>query len=276
MMEFPITIPQGDEILCADLTPGGTTAVLILSGWGGTRYGPQRILLQTAQALAAQGITTLRLDFRGRGDSSGDASTVTLDSMIEDTVTAIRWLRSKQHITHLQMIGLCSGGNVALGAASWLPDEVEQVICWSLLPFMEDKLQVKQSGQRKALWRQLLKKAFNPQSWRKLLHGEANVRGAINVVVKEKEGDEEEKQRKTSQRDILANLTTFQGKLHLIYGSQDPEASGAQAFFTNWCQVNKIPLDVHVITDAPHNFYTAAWTKEVIAQTASWVTACEK
>lgn len=274
MMEHAAIIPQHDDLLVADLALGGPQAVLVLSGWGGTRYGPQRILVETARAFAERGFTTLRLDFRGRGDSTGDPADISLDGMIEDVLTAINWLRSEHGVERIHLVGLCSGGNVALGAASLAPELVDNVVCWSLLPFMEHKAKAAHQGaNRKLLLAQMFRKALRPETWRKLLRGEANVQGAMKVIAKDKEGDELERQRKTSRRDILGDLATYRGHLRLIYGSHDPEAAGSEVFFTDWCKRNCIPIDVRVIAGAPHNFYTAQWTARVIEQTVAWVAA---
>lgn len=270
-MEQPVLIPRGNDYIMADIHAGSAEAVLLLPGWGGTRFGPQRILLQTAAAFAARGFTTARLDFRGRGDSSGDPAAATLDGMIEDTLAVVDWLRVEHGVARFSLIGLCSGGNVALGAASLLTS-VDHIACWSLLPFMEHKTQAAHQGTpRGTFFRQMARKLFSPDAWRKLLRGEANVKGAVNVLVKDKEGDDEEKRRKTSTRDILAALESYQGRLHLLYGTRDPEAAGSRAFFEVWCKQHRIPVDIHTIPGAPHNFYTAKWTAEVIEQTVEWV-----
>ncbi|MHB9024493.1 MAG: alpha/beta fold hydrolase [Armatimonadota bacterium] len=270
-MERPVTIPIGDDLLVADFCSGGPDGALLLPGWGGTRYGPQRILLQTAAALAARGLTTLRLDYRGRGDSTGLAESATLDSMIEDAVTAATWLCAEGDVQRLHLVGICSGGNVALGAATRLP-QVAGLVCWSLLPFMEHKAQaVRQGRPRSAMILHLLRKAFHLESWRKLLRGEANVRGAAKMLAADKEGDAEERARKTSSRDILAELDGYQGCLHLLYGERDPEAAGSRSFFENWCRAHQVPVEAATIPGAPHNFYTARWTAEVVAQTVRWL-----
>jgi len=266
--ETPLFLPSG---LAADLHGGGTTAVLFLPGWSGTRYGPQRILLDAARACAARGATTLRLDFRGRGDSPGDPLATTLDEMIADAAEAVAWLRAEQGIGRVHLVGLCSGGNVALGAASLLRD-VGHVVCWSLLPFMEHKARAaKQGTPRRALLRQYAAKLLRPETWRRLLRGEANVKGAMQTLAKDKEGDDAERGRKTSARDILRDLQGFSGRLHLLYGGRDPESAGSRAFFEAWCRRQRIAVDVRVIDGAPHNFYTAAWTEAVAAQTADWL-----
>lgn len=272
MNEDPVRIPAGDDVIIADLHHASQSVdgVIFLPGWSGTRYGPQRILLEAAQAVAANDCTTLRIDFRGRGDSTGTPE-ATLDGMIEDALTAAMWLTANHGVTRIHFVGLCSGGNVALGAASRLPN-VGHVVCWSLLPFMEHKTQAtKQGTPRLALLKQLAAKLLKAETWRKLLRGEANVKGAVKAVAKNKEGDDAERARKTSNRDILADLQNFSGHIHLLYGSRDPESAGSRAFFEDWCRRRRIPVDVRVIDGAPHNFYTAAWTAEVVAQTAAWL-----
>lgn len=271
MSEHAVLIPGDAGLLAADYCAGGAACVLLLPGWGGTRYGPQRILLNAARALAACGYSTLRLDVRGRGDSTGSPVNVTLDEMIEDAIAAVDWLREEHGVERINLVGLCSGGNVALGAASLLAN-VDHVVCWSLLPFMEHKAQAAQQGtHRGKLLRQLLRKAFRAETWKKLLRGEANVRGAVQVVARDKEGDEIERKRKTSARDILHDLESYHGRLHLLYGSRDPESAGSQAFFEAWCHHNRIPVDVTIIPGAPHNFYTALWTRQVVEQTVKWM-----
>ena len=269
MSEQPVVIPRGDERLLADFSPGGAVAVILLPGWGGTRYGPQRILWQAARALAARGLATLRLDFSGRGDSTGNPD-ATLDGMIADVTAAARWLAGRG-VTRIHLVGLCSGGNVALGAAALIP-QVGDVVCWSLLPFMEHKAKAARQGTpRGALLRQFVKKLLRAETWKKLLRGEANVRGAVQTLAKDKEGDTAERERKTSARDILAELAVFHGRLHLIYGGADPEAAGSRAFFEDWRRRRNLPGDTRLIPGAPHNFYTAHWTREVIEQTAAWL-----
>ncbi|MEI7831614.1 MAG: alpha/beta hydrolase [bacterium] len=270
MSEMAVMIPHNDGWLAADLNLGNDHAVIFLPGWSGTRYGPQRILLQAARNAATSGFTTLRLDYHGRGDSS-DITEVTLDGMITDAITAITWLRTEHNIAKISLVGLCSGGNVALGVAS-LDKSVSKVVCWSLLPFMEDKKQIaKQGTPRKAMLVQYLRKIFRLQTWQKLFHGELNMKGAQESLVKDKEGDADEKTRKTSKRTIMRELIGFAGSVYLLYGSRDPESAGSRTFFTSWFHQHNINNVERTIEGAPHNFYTALWTAEVAAQTARWL-----
>ena len=117
-------------------------AVVILHGWGSLRTGPSDILVHLSQALAARGIPSCRFDFTGRGESTGIPDDTTLDTKIDDTITVLQCLRHDHGINRFTLVGLCSGGNVALGALKPADGAVERVIAWSLLPFMKPKLPV--------------------------------------------------------------------------------------------------------------------------------------
>jgi len=265
---------QGETLIgTVHVAEGSDRGVILLGGWGGARYGPQRILFEASQALAAGGLTCLRFDFRGRGDSQGDPTAASLDGMIEDTLAAVLWLKEHHGIRRLTFLGLCSGANVSIGAASLMPDETEALIAWSLLPFMEHKAAAhgKKDRGKAALRRQYLKKAFSADAWKKLLSGRANVSGAVQTLTKDKEGGDGEKERKTSRRDILKDFQRFRGRCLTIYGTQDPEAADSCAFFGKWLDDHDVRHDAHWIKGAPHNFYTAEWTKQVIGISVEWL-----
>ena len=172
MNERPVSFLSAGETIQGTLHDAGESecGLILLSGWGGTRYGPQRILVEAARAAAASGRTSLRFDFRGRGDSTGDPATVTLDGMIEDTSAAANWLAENCGTKKLAFLGLCAGANVAIGAASLMPERTDQLIAWSILPFMEHKAKAhgKQNRTRTALLKHYAKKAPNWKLFLKL------------------------------------------------------------------------------------------------------------
>lgn len=272
----PLSLNSRGQTLAgtAHLVGGSLRGAVLLQGWGGTRYGPQRILVEASRSLAACGISCVRIDFRGRGDSQGDPAATTLDGMIEDALAAADWLKTEQGVQRFTFLGLCSGANVSLGAASLRLAETEAVVAWSLLPFMEHKQQVygRKSKTKSALLRRYLRKMVTVEAWKKLLAGRANVSGAMQTLKQDKEGADEEKQRKTSQRDILADFQGFAGRCFLVYGTRDPEAADSAAFFQRWFADRHIEHEVRWITGAPHNFYTAEWTRQVIDVTVAWLT----
>ena len=105
-----LEVPEGE--------PRG--AVVIVHGWGGCRIGPHRILVQVARDLAASGLAALRFDISGRGDSQGEPLATDLDMMIADVRGAVAWLRERTPGVPVGLLGMCSGGNVALASANRL------------------------------------------------------------------------------------------------------------------------------------------------------------
>jgi hypothetical protein len=104
------------------------------------------------------------------------------------------------------------------------------------------------------------------------LRGEANVGGAMKTLAKDKEGDDSEKERKKSGRIITKELADYKGEILFLFGENDPESAGSGAFFTDWAKKNKIAHHMIKIKGAPHNFYTAAWTADVVDKTVKWIT----
>lgn len=271
----PVAFPNGNDTLIGTVhvAEGSDRAAILLQGWGGTRCGPQRILVETSRQLAAKGITCLRFDFRGRGDSQGEPTTVTLDGMIADVMAAVQWLRDHQGAQRFTFLGLCSGANVSIGAASLMPDDTDAVITWSLLPFMEHKAEAhgEKSKAKPTLLGYYIRKLFSFDAWRKLISGQANVGGAMQTLTQDKEGKGEEQERKTSSRDILKDFARFRGRCFLVFGTRDPEAEDSCTFFEGWLKGHGVKHELRWIKGAPHNFYTAEWTKEVVGMTVEWL-----
>jgi len=247
------------------------SATIFFPGWTGTRYGPQRVFVSAEKYVNEKGGSTVRFDFRGRGDSFGNAMNITLDDMIEDAEEVIKWLVENEGIQRFHLVGLCSGGNVVLGVCS-LPSVskyITKITCWSLLPYMEDKKHAKRQGtNRLSRFKALAVKAFSREGIAKLVKREANIKGALKSVAKDKEGDESEKVRKTSSRRILNDVArNYQGPVHLIFGTKDPEADGSEYFYSDWFYRHNNKLEITRIEGAPHNFYTVHWTAELISKT---------
>ncbi len=142
-MEEFITIESGGERLAGVWTePEGTKSagatVVTLHGWGGYRIGPHRFMVKLCRALAREGVASLRFDFRGRGDSTGEQSAATLDTMIDDACRAVELAAKRAPGNAIVLWGLCSGGNVAIGAAT-LKSDVRDLILLSTLLFIPQK-----------------------------------------------------------------------------------------------------------------------------------------
>ncbi|MGZ3732951.1 MAG: alpha/beta hydrolase [Parachlamydiaceae bacterium] len=113
---------QGQKIfgvMHRPLTAEKCPAILMCHGLGGNKIGRGRLYVLLAQKLATLGIASLRIDFRGSGDSEGDFSAMTVDGEVSDALVALDFLKNDSQIdaSRLAIFGRSFGGIVAILAA---------------------------------------------------------------------------------------------------------------------------------------------------------------
>jgi uncharacterized protein len=93
----------------------GHPSVLILHGFTGSRTSDHRLLVLLSRMLAERGLASLRIDFRGSGESQGDFSEMTASREVEDTVAAMSHLRQHPGLDpeRVMLLGFSMGGMVA-------------------------------------------------------------------------------------------------------------------------------------------------------------------
>ncbi|WP_430390378.1 alpha/beta fold hydrolase [Dyella sp. 20L07] len=94
-----------------------TKAVLLCAPLGQDYIRCHRLYRQLASALAGEGMSVLRFDYYGCGDSAGASSEVDWQRCIKDTVTAADELRTRSGVNDVVAFGARLGGSVALAAA---------------------------------------------------------------------------------------------------------------------------------------------------------------
>ena len=245
--------------------------VIIVPGWSGPRSGPADILVFLASELAKNGWRVLRIDLPGRGDTSADRAGVGLDEMIAAAIHAASLPpNSSGGAGATAFLGMCSGGNVSLGAVS-CPGIAPQladaaVIALSTLPFQPAR---SKDFERRRMWKNIKQyagKAASPQTWARLLKGEINLnRVKKNVTASEKPAGGE-RNLKDSARDIETELLQWKGRGLLIWGSGDEEAALARAHFEKLHTAGMAAPGAtrfHTIAGANHNYYSRAWRQEL-------------
>jgi dienelactone hydrolase len=276
MTEEAVTFASGGEQLVGVLAPAASDASLgavIVHGWSSYRSGPHNMLVKLARALAAAGVPALRFDLRGRGDSTGEYGRTNLDAMIDDTISAGRWLQQRSGCTELAGVGLCSGGNVVIGAATLEPAFV-RLVPISTLPFQPQKQSAGKWRRRCAMAGSYARKALRWQTWRKILRGEVNY-GKVGQVLRAEEsaavgaGGEN---LKDSARDIMEALKAYAGDMLFIHGQGDAEAVAAREHYQSFAQAHGLNAAFHLVTGANHNFYRLAWERELIEVTVQTLT----
>lgn len=131
---------DGQAIIGTLETPSGDPApvVLLLHGFTGTRDElpvkdtDEGVFARTARLLAEAGYASLRIDFRGSGDSDGAWEDTTFSGQTADAVAAIDWLSENDAVDgeRIAVLGWSQGGLVAAHAVAERPD-VDAAILWA-------------------------------------------------------------------------------------------------------------------------------------------------
>jgi uncharacterized protein len=77
-----------------------------------------RLLTHFGRQLAKLGISALRFDCFGEGDSSGEFEEATVETRVSDTIAALDWLKAQPHVNRLMVVGLRMGTVFAALAAA--------------------------------------------------------------------------------------------------------------------------------------------------------------
>lgn len=118
---------EGANVVGTLSVPEGEPApvVLLFHGFGGSRNEMEvpsiakGLYTYTADQLAAAGYASLRIDFRGSGESDGEFEDTTYSGQIADGLAAVAFLQSDARVdgTHIAIIGWSQGGLVASAVA---------------------------------------------------------------------------------------------------------------------------------------------------------------
>ena len=123
---------DGEQCLGILATPGegrSTTGVVIVVGGPQTRVGSHRQFVTLARALAAARYPTLRFDYFGTGDSSGELTSATALDWKADIFAAAQELKDAAGVRRISIVGFRLGAALAASAvADGL--EVKDLVFW--------------------------------------------------------------------------------------------------------------------------------------------------
>lgn len=274
-METPVTFASAGLRLYGmlgrpDAPDADGKGVVLVHGWAGYRIGPHRMLVETAERLRERGYCTLRFDARGRGDSEGNGEQVSLDDMIDDTLAAVAALRQETGCARVTLLGICSGSNVSIGAAT-LDPTIRELVLWSILPFQPEARAAQRVKRARFYALGYLRKALRAETWRRLFKGEVSLRGVGRTMAGEKQAAPGARNLKDSQRDLMAAFGAYPGRALFLAGTMDPEGTVGHALFKEFCRQKGIRAEFHLIDGATHSYYAAAHMKQVIEKTVEWM-----
>lgn len=132
---------EGQDFVGTLLLPDGDPApvVLLLHGFTGARdemtipSTDQGVFVHTANSLMSSGYASLRIDFRGSGESTSDLTyeSTTFDGQVADAMAAIAYLKASDKVdgNDISVIGWSQGGLVA-SAVAGRSNDIDAVALW--------------------------------------------------------------------------------------------------------------------------------------------------
>ncbi len=263
---------QGQRCLGVLHEPDGAWrdgALVFLHGWAGYRIGPHQMFTKMARRAAERGFPCLRFDFRGRGDSEGDAGATTLSTMIEDAVAAVEMVCEEVGVERVALIGDCSGSEVAIGAGV-LDERIDSLVLWSA-PIVAGDRSAADAAKRRSVIATYAAKLFRRETWAKLAGGRLQPRMILRALLRGGKGAGEEGAEQDREIDWYRRFVEFQGEVLFIYGGNDPTAPSALEHYGELSRQAGREFSYHVVEGANHAFYSLGWEAEVMNVGLDWL-----
>lgn len=168
----------------------GAPAVLMLNSGAVHLIGPNRLWVRLARRWAAQGMTVLRIDLSGIGDSSArpgqDENVVYSASAKADIAAALAHLQAVVGAGDCHLLGLCSGGYHALKAAVAGLDVASSVVINPLTYFWQDGATPSDVKEYEVLelTAKYRRKLLTAEPWLRLVRGDLHLRLIAEVALR--------------------------------------------------------------------------------------------
>ncbi len=285
----PFVFDSGGQQLCAMLhvpESAGKRGVIVITGGPTYRVGPHRSNYQLGIELAEHGVTTMRFDFHGAGDSDGGNRTPRRSKRVMDDIRgAIDQMFARvPELEEVVLWGLCRGAIRALEYAAEDP-RVSAIVL--LNPRVDNDRIDAVASIKHYYW----KRATNPDLYRKILRGGFNplksareigailwravlprgARGAADSA----RGEPEEAAFVPIDKLIEDGFARFRGRYLLILGDEDLESAKFKEILKRspslQRRIEDPEIDLRHLPGATHTFNSHDSLNTVIAWTRDWV-----
>jgi len=133
--EASVSLDTGIEgIICQPEAASPIPAVLMLHGFASSKNEVGNLYQRLAKRLCEKGIASLRIDFRGNGNSTVlSMEQSSIETMLEDAETAYQYLNTQQWIDSSRMgiVGFSLGGGITIVTAAQHPARYKALVTWS-------------------------------------------------------------------------------------------------------------------------------------------------
>lgn len=256
------------------------TGVLIVVGGPQYRAGSHRQFTLLARDLAKSGIASFRFDYRGMGDSEGDART--FEDIAPDIQAAINtFLSTVLAVRTVVIWGLCD----AASAAAMFANADQRVRGLVLLnPWIQNQA----GAARVRLLHYYLPQVRKGAFWTKLLSGKMRLRHTLRDIfqlareafITRKNNESQPHALGQIGENSFANkmtegLNAFPGGILLILSKNDFTAREFVSFASSHPSLSSVLAPPKTTTfellDANHTFSTRAWRDQVASWTTQWI-----
>jgi pimeloyl-ACP methyl ester carboxylesterase len=266
---FAVLTPPAPEAPCAEL------CVVLLTR---PRSHRNRMWIEGARRLAAQGFTTIRVDYHGCGDSSGDSAQLDPNRPYrEDVVATIRHAREHFGAKRFVVCGACFDARTALSAFALEGPSIAGLV-FMAAPVMELETVVQVHADTKD-WAHIWKAMFKPDNWRALARPErwrymASVLGRVGG---RSVGSTSELPLSAGFIDDFRALVRSGARALFLYGIEDAEyASFRVAERTLLAALpthERARFDVEVWPGSVHGFLEMTRQRETFTRAVGWIEA---
>ncbi|MGE5525108.1 MAG: hydrolase 1, exosortase A system-associated [Rhodospirillaceae bacterium] len=280
VVQQAIVVPCGRELLVAVLTRPSqaiSRGVLIVVGGPQYRAGSHRQFKLLADYLAERRIPVMRFDYRGMGDSTGEARS--FEDVAPDLRAAVDvFFENVGELREVIVWGLCDAASAAL---LYCNDDRRITGLVLLNPW----IRTAGSEANVYLKHYYAQRLFTGALWRKVIHGEFDARASLNALVTNVReatrnraggnGSGQAPEQHALPERMADGFARFKGRVLLILSGNDltaKEFSEVTAKSTQWGSILDAPrVTRRSIAGATHTFSRREWRDQVAAWTDEWL-----
>ena len=247
-------------------------AVVIVVGGPQYRVGSHRQFLLLSRFLASNGVTTLRFDHRGMGDSDGETTFEELGPDIRAAIDAL--LADRAEIEEVIIWGLCDAASAAM---MYAPTDSRVAGLVLLNPWVRDDSSLARAQLKETVASDLV----NFEKWKRLFTGKIKVTKAlgsfVGLLVESVRGSGASTEKGESglrrseeysyQDRMLHGLRQFDGQVLLVLSGNDitaKEFDNLSSSNSSWrACLGRQSVTIKRLPDSTHTFSRKEWRDQV-------------